>query len=203
MWEVGPLVRLTERVTGKKVSLVSFEWYQDERTIYSSRGDLEGLLHELGHWVMANDIERQWPNLLLDEWETNNVDRYDWSDAPTWAKPPPGEVRSLFWNQYVRDQENRVARREQEAVFFQVQSLLGAKVHALTGSLSFSMVDVLTWLRTWSEGGGTYDRARDLLQDDNRRQECASRLEERMPYPEFLPDVRRALSECYIEENPP
>ena len=61
------LISIALRLTGKKVGFRPQTWVQDESTILVPEGDEEGLLHELLHYVVASDEERQWPNLALDE----------------------------------------------------------------------------------------------------------------------------------------
>lgn len=60
---------IVHRITGKRVSHAegAGTWYQDEDMICTPDGDDEGLLHELGHWIVATDAEREWPNLALDD----------------------------------------------------------------------------------------------------------------------------------------
>lgn len=70
--QVQALMDLTLTITGRKVSLnLDGRYSQDESSI-TVPGDLDDLgvfdevLHELGHWIMASDKERTWPNLALD-----------------------------------------------------------------------------------------------------------------------------------------
>ena len=60
---------IVTRITGKRVSHDggAGTWYQEEDMICTPAGDAEGLLHELGHWIVATDAEREWPNLALDD----------------------------------------------------------------------------------------------------------------------------------------
>lgn len=65
------LVRYIEELTGKEVEKRNGWWYQtkDKIIVSSKEGfagiDLEGLIHECCHWIVATDFERRAPNLML------------------------------------------------------------------------------------------------------------------------------------------
>ena len=67
------LSALATRVTGKRWRAADLTWTQTSTTIYSPRGDEEGLLHEVLHWIVASDEERTWPNLALDAEEVGDI----------------------------------------------------------------------------------------------------------------------------------
>lgn len=63
---------LTKAITGRTVFLNDhLGYYQDDDLItvpnnMSDKDTFDEVLHELGHWVVASDKERMWPNLALD-----------------------------------------------------------------------------------------------------------------------------------------
>ncbi len=85
---MSQLVRRIEATTGKNVVWAS-TWMQDATTVYMWEGDASGLLHELGHWIVASDEEREWPNLMLDEWQFGARPPQNF---PAWALNAKGEA---------------------------------------------------------------------------------------------------------------
>jgi len=76
--EAALLIEYTEEVTGKEVEWSDERWYQTEECIYVDAGDLEGVFHELAHWMVALPEEREAPNLMLtdglsDIWKDGKV----------------------------------------------------------------------------------------------------------------------------------
>lgn len=80
--------------------------FQTATHIETPRGDVESLLHEIGHYVAASDLERMWPNLFLDEWHDNDA------DLKATGLPLP----SNYQNEDA--QRERVEQREREACCF-------------------------------------------------------------------------------------
>lgn len=161
-WHMRPLVDFVERVTRKEVVEVG-EWYQDEETIYVDYADLEGLLHELGHWVAASDREREWPNLMLDERR-----ELDLCELPWWARQKRANVR-------------RGERREAEAVYLAMRALVD-----ITD-------DPEVWFRRHERGGSSAYYTREMGKNPKLRRRCCKRLSARRPYPEFMQELREAL----------
>ncbi len=61
------LVAIAAEITGKAVYPDTAQSvHQDESTIYVPYDDQVGLVHEILHWIVASDREREWPNLGLD-----------------------------------------------------------------------------------------------------------------------------------------
>ena len=60
--------KIVHRITGKTWSPEYGDdaWLQDAKKVYTPKGDEEGLLHEVLHWVVASAAERTLPNLGLD-----------------------------------------------------------------------------------------------------------------------------------------
>lgn len=87
------LKAITTRITKKRVSTSegAGHWSQDEKTIFVPSGDEEGLLHELAHWIVATDAEREWPNLALDD-DDKDTNRH-LPKAERLAKFPPEGLR--------------------------------------------------------------------------------------------------------------
>lgn len=66
-----PLAAIIKDVTGKEVNWSDYaEYMQTVGKITAPDWDLGGLLHELGHWLVATPAERTWPNLFLDEFDS-------------------------------------------------------------------------------------------------------------------------------------
>jgi hypothetical protein len=107
---IRPLVELTKRVTGRQVVWQEGIWCQEGGEILVPRADACGLLHELAHWLVASDEERECSNLMLDEWQDSEV-----SDLPEWA-----------WS--LEANLERVKDREEQAGYLErlvMQDLLG------------------------------------------------------------------------------
>lgn len=113
---------VVEGVTGKVVEQSQYEqWVQDEHKIYVLQGDLECLVHELCHWIVAADEERMWPNLFLDDFEFQTNLVLDVSERYLLGA-------SLDFNQF----NEHVRNKECEACF--LESLLDVKhrLHSVT-----------------------------------------------------------------------
>lgn len=80
------LVAILTRVSKKTYTPQECTWLQDTDCVFVPEGDEEGLLHEILHWIVASDEEREWPNLALD----SNTDCIN-ADLPA-------DEQLRFWN---------------------------------------------------------------------------------------------------------
>lgn len=176
-WNMKPLQALVKRVTGKEVRWRQGHWYQDHEAIYVPAGDLEGLLHELGHWVIANPTERTWPNLLLDEWEAI---RFDVATLPGWLRSNYGGFERSY-------------RLERAAVYFEWRCLKGVFVE--------TKEECVEWLFAHAGAGDSAGLMEAMVKRPELRRAACKRVSRYLPYRGLVEDVRAALMECRILEG--
>lgn len=174
-WDMNPLIFLVRKVTGKDVVFDWGSWGQTEREIEVPEGDLEGLLHELGHWVVASPTERKWPNLLLDEWQSGSARDFQESMLKGWLRKN--------YSTY-----GRSCSLERAAVYFQWRCLNGVLVE--------TKEECIDWLKDHCVAGGSAHHMNELLRVPKAQRRACNRVSRYMPYRGLVDDVKAALRQC-------
>lgn len=152
------LITFAKELTGKTVEWRDGWWYQKKNTIIVPKGDFEGLLHEVCHYVVATDTEREAPNLQLTQGCSI------WKDGEM-VSPCASDLK-------------RSVKREKQACFLEMELLDEAGV-VLKAVMNEESVHNLQYDTNWRDGlsarskGGyrafltrKFKRLRDGLRDE-------------------------------------